>query len=201
MTRTPPLTRPSSSWSSSRSSRRPSGRRLALPALALTIAALASACSSGGGSGSTASSDTSGSGSGAIATRSTSVGTVLTDGAGQTMYAFAADKKGVSHCSGSCLTYWPPVSASAAPKAAADVTAHLGTITGTDGQKQLTVDGWPMYTYVGDSNPGDTTGQGLDESGGLWWVVAPDGTWIKGSGSTSSGSSSSSSDQGNGMSY
>ena len=103
------------------------------------------------------------------------------------MYSFAADKKGVSNCTGSCLTYWPPVSSSKAPKAASGVTAHLGTITGNDGKKQLTVDGWPMYTYVGDNGPGDTSGQGLNESGGLWWVVAPDGTWIKSSGSSSSG--------------
>jgi predicted lipoprotein with Yx(FWY)xxD motif len=152
-------------------------RRAAFPALALAIAALVSACGSGGGgSGSATTSTTT---TGKIDVRSTSLGSILTDSSGRTLYAFAADKKGVSNCTGSCLTYWPPTSPTTAPQPGAGVTAHLGTITGTDGKKQLTVDGWPMYSYVGDSGPGDTTGQGLNESGGLWWVVAPDGTWIK----------------------
>ena len=72
-------------------------------------------------------------------------------------------------------------------KPPSDVDAKLGEITGTNGSQQLTVAGWPVYTYAGDSAPGDTTGQGLDISGGLWWVIAPDGTWIK---SAASGSSS-----------
>jgi hypothetical protein len=76
------------------------------------------------------------------------------------------------------------------------VHAKLGEITGTNGSPQLTVDGWPMYTYSGDSVPGDTGGQGLDLSGGLWWVVGTDGAWIKstdagGSAPTSGGSTSS----------
>lgn len=172
---------------------RPSSRtrRLALPALGLAIAALASACGGGGNSyGGSSSTPQQPSAAGTVGTRSTSVGTILTNGAGDTLYAFAADKKGVSRCADSCLTYWPPVTSAKAPKAASDVTAHLGTITGTDGATQLTVDGWPMYTYVGDHGPGDTAGQGLDESGGLWWVVRPDGTWIKASSASSSSSSS-----------
>jgi predicted lipoprotein with Yx(FWY)xxD motif len=182
------------SWTRS-SGPRPTWRRAAFPAMALAIAALLSACGSGGGSGSATASTTTTTGK--VDVRSTSLGPILTDSAGQTLYAFAADKKGVSHCSGSCLTYWPPTSPTTAPQPGAGVTAHLGTITGTDGKKQLTVDGWPMYTYVGDSGPGDTTGQGLNESGGLWWAVSPDGTWVK----TSAGSSPSSSSSSGGGGY
>jgi hypothetical protein len=55
----------------------------------------------------------------------------------------------------------------------------------SDGSTQLTVDGWPMYTYAGDSKPGQATGQGKNLSGGLWWVIAPSGKWIKDTGGTS----------------
>ena len=70
--------------------------------------------------------------------------------------------------------------------------ATLGTITGSNGQKQLTVDGMPVYTYVGDHAPGDTSGQGLNISGGLWWAVGKDGTLIKTGGASSSSSSTTS---------
>ena len=95
------------------------------------------------------------------------------------MYAFAADAKGKSACTGACLTYWPPVPAGAkAPTAGAGVTATLGVLHRPNGMAQLTADGWPMYTYVGDTLPGATTGQGTNLSGGLWWVVSPSGKWI-----------------------
>ena len=107
------------------------------------------------------------------------MGTILTDGAGKAMYSFAADAKGVSNCSGSCARYWPPVPVTGSvPKDPQGVTAKFGELTRDDGTKQLTVDGMPMYTYVGDSAKGDTSGQGLDQSGGLWCVVATNGSSI-----------------------
>jgi predicted lipoprotein with Yx(FWY)xxD motif len=147
----------------------------AAAAMLLTLAACG-----GGSSGSTADS-TPASAGGGIGSDSTSLGTILTDGAGKTMYAFAADVKGKSNCTGSCLTYWPPVLVKQAPKAPSGVTAALGVIPASNGTKQLTVDGWPMYTYVGDGASGQTRGQGLNESGGLWWVVGTNGSWIKNS--------------------
>lgn len=58
------------------------------------------------------------------------------------------------------------------------MTGTLGSITRTDGTRQLTIDGLPLYTYAGDSKPGSTAGQGVNGSGGLWWAVSPAGTAI-----------------------
>ena len=155
---------------------------------------LLSAC--GSSSGSSSASTTSGQSptrSGAVSVGATPFGKVLVDPAGKTLYAFAIDSKGHSACTGSCLTYWPPVPGADAPHSgAASMGATFGTIKGSDGSSQLTVDGYPMYTYVGDSAPGQANGQGTNLSGGLWWVVAPDGSWVK-STTASSGSSPSSS--------
>jgi predicted lipoprotein with Yx(FWY)xxD motif len=131
--------------------------------------------------------------SGGVSTVSTSLGTILTDSQGMTLYGFAADSKGHSSCDAQCLQYWPPVAPDSSFKPPANVDAKLGEITGANGSPQLTVDGWPMYTYSGDSAAGDVNGQGLDLSGGLWWVVGTDGSWIKSpaSGGSSSGGSSS----------
>jgi predicted lipoprotein with Yx(FWY)xxD motif len=172
-----------------------------LPGLAGAIAVLllAAAC---GGSSTTAAPASSGGGaaaakSGAVVVNAsdTRAGKILVDAAGRTMYAFAADSKGHSNCNGACLAYWPLVPAGAQPPTAGTgVTATFGVLKRSDGTSQLTVDGWPMYTYVGDSKPGATTGQGSNNSGGLWWVVDPSGKWIK-TGS-SSGSSTKTSTRG-----
>ena len=153
-------------------------RWLLKAAVGIAILVLATGCGSGSGSGGSSSSGA-GTGGG-VATTSTSVGTILTDSAGKSMYSFAADAKGVSNCTGSCASYWPPVPVTGpVPKDPQGVTAKLGELTRDDGTKQLTVDGMPMYTYVGDSAKGDTNGQGLNQSGGLWWVVATNGSSIK----------------------
>jgi predicted lipoprotein with Yx(FWY)xxD motif len=126
-----------------------------------------------------------------VATGKTDVGTVLVDQSGKTLYAFAADAKDHSNCSGSCAQYWPPVTVpKGSPTASPDVSATVGTTTRSDGSVQLTVNGWPMYTYAGDAKAGDATGQGKNLSGGLWWVVDPSGTWVKKSAGTSGGNMS-----------
>jgi predicted lipoprotein with Yx(FWY)xxD motif len=101
------------------------------------------------------------------------------DSNGKTLYAFAADSPGRSNCTGSCLQYWPAAQASGSISHSTDVTAKLATIKRSDGTTQLTVNGWPVYTYAADSGPGQATGQGENLSGGLWWAVAPSGTQIK----------------------
>jgi predicted lipoprotein with Yx(FWY)xxD motif len=149
-----------------------------------TGALLLAACGSDSdGSTGTRNSAASGSSGGVVATGKTDVGTVLVDRKGRTLYAFAADTKGHSNCEDSCASYWPPVKAG--PGALGhpdDVSATLGTTKRSDGTTQLTVDGWPMYTYAGDAEPGQATGQGKNLSGGLWWVVDPSGTWVKDAG-------------------
>jgi len=183
--------------------RRRASTGTALGALGAAALLLLAACGSGGSGGSASgapryNSSSGGTGSqqaaqkGSIATRSTKLGNVLVDPRGMTLYAFAADRPHKSLCDASCIPYWPPVpGADAAAVARSGVKAKLGTVTRTDGSSQLTANGFPMYTYVGDTTAGQTNGQGLNLSGGLWWAVAPTGGWIKAKGaSTATGGSS-----------
>jgi predicted lipoprotein with Yx(FWY)xxD motif len=95
--------------------------------------------------------------------------TVLTDAKGLTLYWFAPDTPTASKCTGSCAAYWPPVTGR--PKAGPGVTGKLGIIKRSDGSLQATYDGHPLYTYVGDSGPGQARGNNLNLNGGLWYEV------------------------------
>jgi predicted lipoprotein with Yx(FWY)xxD motif len=100
--------------------------------------------------------------------------TVLTNAKGLTLYTFAADTSpGKSSCYGSCAAYWPPVTGS--PSAAAGIPGTFGTITRTDGTKQVTWNGHPLYTYVGDHGPGSASGNNLNINGGLWKEIPVSG--------------------------
>ena len=126
------------------------------------------------------------------------LGTYLTDGSGRTLYRFAADTGSSSTCTGSCAHYWPPMLAKGAAKAGSGASnSALGTTKRADGTRQVTYAGHPVYYYLGDAKPGDTKGQGLNLSGGLWWVVAPSGANI----TAKAGNASSSSDSGYGGGY
>jgi predicted lipoprotein with Yx(FWY)xxD motif len=94
---------------------------------------------------------------------------VLTDAAGRTLYSFAPDSPNKSVCYGSCAAYWPPVTG--APTAGSGITGKIGTIKRTDGTTQLTYDGHPLYTYIGDNAPGQDNGNDINLNGGLWLVV------------------------------
>jgi predicted lipoprotein with Yx(FWY)xxD motif len=178
-----------------RTARTQRAKRAGFSLAAIAVLLLAAAC--GGGSSNNSASGSSGGGSsldqgptsGGVSTVSTGLGTILTNSSGMTLYAFAADIRGASHCDATCLQYWPPVAPGSSFAPPADVSAKLGKITGTNGSPQLTVDGWPVYTYAGDHVPGDTNGQGLDTSGGLWWAIGTNGQWIKSGGASSSSSS------------
>jgi predicted lipoprotein with Yx(FWY)xxD motif len=91
---------------------------------------------------------------------------VLANARGFTLYSFAPDTPSKSVCNGSCAAYWPPVKGpvSAGP----GVTGRLGTIKRSDGSTQATYNGHPLYTYVGDSAPGQAHGNNLNLNGGLW---------------------------------
>ena len=95
--------------------------------------------------------------------------TLLTNASGLTLYSFAPDTAAKSACYGSCAAYWPPVTGT--PSAGTGVTGQLGTITRTGGATQATYDGHPLYTYIGDSAPGQASGNNLNLNGGLWHVV------------------------------
>jgi predicted lipoprotein with Yx(FWY)xxD motif len=99
--------------------------------------------------------------------------TVLTNAQGLTLYWFAPDTSTKSNCNGSCATIWPPVKGPAV--AGAGVTGTLTTITRSDGSKQAAYNGHPLYTYTGDTAPGQSTGNGLNVNGGLWHEVTVSG--------------------------
>jgi predicted lipoprotein with Yx(FWY)xxD motif len=150
----------------------------------LASALLATACGSAAVSspgsapaaGSSASASTTGT---VITTHAGSAGTFLTDGSGRTVYLWAKDGMNMSACSGACAAAWPPVAATGKLTAAGDAKASdLGTITRSDGTKQATYDGRPLYYFVGDSAAGQTNGQGSDNFGAKWWLVAPSGAEI-----------------------
>jgi len=95
--------------------------------------------------------------------------TLLTNAKGLTLYWFAPDSSTRSTCYGTCAAYWPPVLGD--PSAGPGVDGRLGTITRTGGALQATYDGHPLYTYVGDSAPGQDSGNNLNLNGGLWHIV------------------------------
>ncbi|TWP36194.1 COG4315 family predicted lipoprotein [Leekyejoonella antrihumi] len=158
---------------------------LSVAVAGLAMAGLAACGSGGGGSGSTSARTAA---SGALLHTSTiSVGTVLVDRSGRTIYDFAGDAGSTSKCTGACAANWPPVPApSSIPSKVAGVSAKLGVTTRSGGTRQLTVGGHPVYTYVGDTKAGQANGQGKVLNGGLWTVVSPAGSPVRGSGSTPS---------------
>ena len=156
---------------------------VALAAGVLAVAACASSSSSSSpatpaapttAAAAGASSSPAGSSSGTTLMATTIGGTqVLTNAGGFTLYWFGPDTSTTSKCTGSCATYWPPVKAPAT--AGSGVTGTVGEITRPDGTKQATYDGHPLYTYAGDSAPGQNKGNGLNVSGGVWYQVPVSG--------------------------
>jgi predicted lipoprotein with Yx(FWY)xxD motif len=125
----------------------------------------------GGSSGSPAHASSTG-----IRTAHTKVGTVLVTASGRTMYWFAIDTPTKSNCTGSCLTYWPPVTGKVSAASGVSLPGTFGTITGANGKLQATYDGHPLYTYAGDTAAGQVNGNGKNLSGGLWWAMTPSGS-------------------------
>jgi predicted lipoprotein with Yx(FWY)xxD motif len=146
-----------------------------LAAVALIGTACGSAASTGsGGSASTSAGAAAGSSTAGLETAKISGATVLTNAKGFTVYWFAADTAGKSNCNGSCVKYWPPVKGPVT--AMAGVAGKFGTITRSDGTVEETWNGHPLYTYVGDTAPGQAKGNGLNLSGGVWHEVTVSGT-------------------------
>lgn len=104
----------------------------------------------------------------------TSLGEVVVDGEGMTLYMFDKDTQGgdTSACTGACLQNWPPLIASDDEPAGDGVTGQLSTIETADGEQQVTLNGWPLYYFAGDSAAGDVNGQGVQD---VWWVLSPAG--------------------------
>ena len=142
----------------------------AVIAAALSVAACGSSSSSSSGPASAPSSVASGSASSTSALKTTTIdgATVLTNAQGFTLYMFAPDTGTASKCNGSCAQIWPPVTGPVI--AGPGITGTLGTITRADGATQATYDGHPLYTYAGDTRPGQAKGNGIK---GVWHEVRP----------------------------
>jgi len=171
-----------------------SSRRRMLPALlaAAAAGAVLAACGSPGGSpspggpgpygpgGSVQAARPPASGGAALMLERTSLGIILTDGQGFTVYAFEADRGTTSRCTGACAAAWPPVITSAARVMAAGGADEslAGEITRAGGARQVTYAGHPLYRYAGDAIPGAITGQGSDAFGARWDALTPAGTEV-----------------------
>jgi predicted lipoprotein with Yx(FWY)xxD motif len=164
----------------------------ALSALLAGGAVVLTACG-GAASGTTAA----GAGGGAVPSTgkglhvaSTSLGKVLVDRNGMTVYLLTADGRNMSTCGGDCSSFWPPVT-----PGHNDLSVPGGSTKTPDGTPTATVAGQPVYTFSNDHNPGDVGGEGLQEFGGTWYAVSPSGQAVT-SATASSGTSSSTSSGG-----
>jgi predicted lipoprotein with Yx(FWY)xxD motif len=175
--------------------RHPHTTRLLVPATAVALLALAGCGSSNGAQSSSSAQATKAAASqagpapqagGAVRAADSSLGRIVVSAKGMTAYVFTKDQmgSGTSVCTGSCLQLWPAITTTATTPTATGVTAKLGTITRSDGSKQLTVAGRPVYTYAPDTQPGDVKGQGV---GGVWYVLRPDGSMVTAQSSGGSG--------------
>jgi predicted lipoprotein with Yx(FWY)xxD motif len=154
------------------------------PAAVAGVALIAAGCGSGSGTGgsgyaATGTPAAAPATSSTIATRHTKLGNVLVDSQGRTLYLFEKDRDMTSSCSGSCVSIWPPLTSAARPAAGAGVSkAKIALSKRGDGTMQVTYAGHPLYTYVGDTGPGQTKGEGLDQFGAKWYVLGSDGLKI-----------------------
>jgi predicted lipoprotein with Yx(FWY)xxD motif len=103
-----------------------------------------------------------------------SLGTILVDGDGNTLYLFTPDEQGDSVCYDQCEAAWPPLSASVVAGDGIDA-GLLGSVPRTDGTEQATYNGWPLYYFANDAVAGDVNGQGVND---VWYVLSPSGGGI-----------------------
>lgn len=138
--------------------------------------------SSGGGAGTASSTP---SAAKVAVAKSGSLGQILVDGAGRSLYLFEKDKGSTSNCSGDCAKVWPPFTSSGPATAGTGaMSSLLGTTSRTDRSTQVTYHGHPLYYYVSDgSKAGSTAGQGLNQFGAGWYVLSPAGSKVDKGGS------------------
>ena len=144
---------------------------------ASALAALVGLSVSGSGSG--AGAVTAAPKSTVVQTRATSIGRIIVDVQGRTLYLFAKDTGPTSRCIGRCAADWPPVPVTGAPQAADGASATaLGVVARADGTRQLTYGGHPLYYFAGDKSPGQLNGQGIDEFGAKWYALSSAGAAV-----------------------
>jgi predicted lipoprotein with Yx(FWY)xxD motif len=162
------------------------------------IALIAAGCGGGSGSGndSAAASTPPKTASGQTATIGTassgSLGTILVDSQGRTLYLFQKDSGTKSACYGACASIWPALQDSGKPSVGSGLNAALiGTSSRSDGMPQVTYNGHPLYLFSGDQKPGDTGGQGLTDFGASWYALSGAGNQVTAQASSGSTTSSS----------
>ena len=160
-------------------------------AAVIPLTALAVAGCGGGGNNSTASSTppkTASGQSAALGIENSSLGKILADSNGDTLYLFKKDAGSKSACTGACASAWPPLRASGKPTVGNGASASMvGTTPRSDGKPQVTYNGHPVYTFTGDQSPGDTSGQGVNAFGARWYAISAAGNQVTGTASSSGG--------------
>jgi predicted lipoprotein with Yx(FWY)xxD motif len=165
-------------------------RRFVAAVAPLALVLVAAACG-GSGTGSTPSAALNGSaaptsaatGAARISAANSTLGRIVVDGSARTLYLFEKDTNGHSACYGPCATYWPPLLSKGQPVAGPGATQSLlGTIQRADGSNQVTYAGHPLYTYINDTKPGQTTGEGSQLFGAGWDALSPLGQKIEADG-------------------
>jgi predicted lipoprotein with Yx(FWY)xxD motif len=157
-------------------------------AAVIPLVALAVAACGGGGAATASPPKTSTGASATLGVASSSLGSILVNSTGRTLYLFKADVGAKSACTGACATAWPPLLATAKPTAGTGLTASkLATITRSDGTQQVTYNGHPVYLFIKDKKPGQTTGQGVTAFGAAWYALTPAGNQISTQPTTSGG--------------
>ena len=158
----------------------------------VALAALAVAACGGGSAATAAASKPSSGASPTVHVANSSLGSILVDSQGRTLYLFKADTGTKSSCTGACAVAWPPLSATGHLTAGSGASsAKLGTTTGSGGGGQVTYNEHPLYLYSGDTKPGEVTGQGSTAFGAAWYVVSAAGDQITSRPSSSNSASSS----------
>jgi predicted lipoprotein with Yx(FWY)xxD motif len=167
----------------------PRATRPTLISLAAVVALVVAGCGSSSSSSNTSAASSSGP---EVIAKSTSLGKVLTDGSGRTLYLFEKDSGPKSQCSGACATNWPPFTSATKPGVSGGATgSDVTLINRSGGAMQVTYNGHPLYYYVGDKSAGDLNGQGINAFGASWFVLSPGGSKVSGKPSSPGGSSSS----------
>lgn len=155
-----------------------------IPVAALSVAA----CGGGGGATAATSPKPASRASATVGVASTSLGKVLIDSQGRTLYLFKADRGTESACSGACAAAWPPLIAHGKPTIDRGANAALlGTAKRSDGTQQVTYNGHPLYLFVRDQSPGDVSGQGVTAFGAPWFVLSAEGNQVSAKAASTSG--------------
>jgi predicted lipoprotein with Yx(FWY)xxD motif len=143
--------------------------------LALAPIAVA-ACGGGGATASTTPPKAASAAPASVGVANSSLGRILVDSHGRTLYLFSKDSSTMSACSGACASAWPPLTTGGTPSAVSGANAALlGTVARPEGASQVTYKGHPLYLFVKDQKPGEVNGQGVKAFGGTWFAVSAAG--------------------------